>query len=511
MTSLECPMKILTTEQIREADAYTIKHEPVASVDLMERAAVACMQWITSAYREPIKMHVFCGLGNNGGDGLAIARLLAEKKYKIIVYIVRCSDKCSGDFKTNEQRLKGTGVTVLDIRSADDLKNIKAQSSDIVIDAIFGSGLNKPVEGLAADVIKYINALKLPVIAIDVPSGLPLSAKEKPDAWVCINSTHTLTFQAPKLVFMFPQAGKHIGDFTILDIGLDASFINKQETINYFITLSDVQAILKPRKKFSHKGTYGHALIISGSYGKIGAAVLAANACLRSGAGLVTVHIPKCGYEIIQTALPEVMVSVDSTDHYISELPKLEKYNAIGVGPGLDNEKQTQNTLKLLIQNAVVPLVLDADAINILSMNKTWLPFLPKNSILTPHPKEFERLVGKTDSDYARYDQLREFAFKYGVYVVLKGAHTAVACPDATVYFNSTGNPGMATGGSGDVLTGIITGLLAQGYAPKEAAVFGVYWHGLAGDISMDRSGTSCIIAGDIIEALSFAYKAIVK
>lgn len=504
-------MKILTAEQIREADAYTIQHEPIASIDLMERAAVACVQWITSAYPKPIKIHVFCGLGNNGGDGLAIARLLAEKKYMITVYIVRYSDKYSEDFKINEQRLKGTGVTILDIRSADDLKSIKAQASDVVIDAIFGSGLNKPVEGLAADVIKYINAFKLPVIAIDVPSGLPLSAKENPDAWICINSTHTLTFQAPKLGFMFPRAGKHIGDFTILDIGLDASFIDKQETINYFTTLSDIETILKPRKKFSHKGTYGHALIISGSYGKMGAAVLAAKACLRSGSGLVTAHIPKCGYEIIQTTLPEAMVSIDSSDHYITELPKIEKYNAIGVGPGLDTEKQTQNTLKLLIQNAPVPLVLDADAINILSMNKTWLPFLPKNSILTPHPKEFERLVGKTDSDYARYDQLREFAFKYGIYVVLKGAHTAVACPDATVYFNSTGNPGMATGGSGDVLTGIITGLLAQGYTPKEAAVFGVYWHGLAGDIAMDKSGTSCILAGDIIETLSFAYKTIVK
>lgn len=504
-------MKILSAEQIREADAYTIKHEPIASIDLMERAAAACVEWINHVYPKQTPIYVFCGLGNNGGDGLAIARLLSEKKYKITVYIVRYSDKCSDDFKINEQRLKSTEVLVVDFKTADDLKNVKTHASGIIIDAIFGSGLNKPVEGLAAEVIRYINKLSVPVIAIDVPSGLPLSPKENLDKWTCINSSHTLTFQVPKLVFMFPQYGKYIGDFTILDIGLDASFIAKQETVNYFSTLADIQALIKPRKKFSHKGTFGHALIISGSYGKMGAAELCAKACLRSGAGLVTVHIPKSGYEIMQAGLPEAMVSIDQTEQHITELPHLEKYNAIGVGPGLGDEKQTQNVLKLLIQNAVVPLVFDADALNIFSQNKTWLSFLPKESILTPHPKEFERLVGKTESDYARYDQLREFALKYGVYVVLKGAHTAIACPDASVYFNSTGNPGMATGGSGDVLTGIITGLLAQGYSPKEAAILGVYWHGLSGDIAMDVAGGSNIIAGDIINSLGTAYKTIVK
>lgn len=505
-------MKILTAEQIREADAYTIKSEPIKSIDLMERAANACVSWIKSVYSKQSALHIFCGLGNNGGDGLAIARLLAEQGYKVISYIVRYSDKSSPDFSINEKRLRTLSTSsIIDIKSATDLNTIKFEPTDIIIDAIFGSGLNKPVEELSKDIINKINQHSIPVISIDVPSGLSLSSKITPSFSenIVVRASHTLAFQAPKLVFMFPRYEEYIGDFTVLAIGLDATIISKQETINYFTTLSDIKAVIRPRKKFSHKGTYGHALIISGCYGKMGATVLSAKACLRVGAGLVTAHIPKCGYEILQTSLPEAMVSIDSNEHSMSELPKLEKFNAIAIGPGLDTEKQTQNILKLLIQNTAAPLVIDADAINILSMNKTWLSFLPKNSILTPHRKEFERLVGKTDSDYSRYDQLREFAFKYGVYVVLKGAHTAIACPDATVYFNSTGNSGMATGGSGDILTGIITGLLAQGYAPKESAIFGVYWHGLAGDIAMDITGTSNIIASDITEALSKAFKTI--
>lgn len=504
-------MKILSIEQIRQADTYTIEHDPISSIDLMERAAQTCVQWIVSNFSVQKPVAIFCGTGNNGGDGLAIARLLAEKNYGVTVYIIRFSDKYSADFKINEERLEAIpSVTVIGIQSIADFAAIKIQAAAVLIDAIVGSGLNKPLTGLVADVVTFINTINRPIIAIDVPSGLSLLPSSTPLEGCAINATYTLTFQAPKLVFMFPQYGEYIGDFTILDIGLSNTFIDQQVTINYFTTLTTIQAVLKTRKKFSHKGSYGHALLIAGSYGKMGAAELAVKACLRSGAGLLTAHLPKCGYNIMQTALPEAIVSIDSNEQYVSELPHLDKFNAIGIGPGLGEEKQTQNVVKLLLQNANIPLVFDADALNILSQNKTWLSFLPKYSILTPHPKEFERLAGKSTTDYERYDTLRAFAFKYGVYVVLKGAHTAVACPDATVYFNSTGNPGMATGGSGDVLTGIITGLLAQGYSPKDASILGVYWHGLAGDIAMDVTGTSGIMASDIINALSPAYKTIV-
>ncbi|MCC6690074.1 MAG: NAD(P)H-hydrate dehydratase [Bacteroidia bacterium] len=508
-------MKILTIEQVREADAYTIAHEPISSINLMERAATACTDWFTTNLLPEINqhIHIFCGLGNNGGDGLAIARLMAAKNFIVVVYIVRYKNTCSEDFLINERRLnKIPSVAIINLKSETDVNALQFKKGDVVIDAIVGSGLNKPIEGLVAKTIEAINKFSVNVFSIDIPSGLSaIPSIHINKQGVVIKATHTLTFQIPKLVFMFPQHGEYIGDFTLLDIGLDNSFINQQSTINYFTTLADVRIIIKPRGKFSHKGTYGHALIISGSYGKMGAAQLTSRACLRSGAGLVTVHLPKCGYEIMQTSLPEAMVSIDSDIHFISALPKLDKYTAIGIGPGIDTEKQTQNVLKLLIQNCAVPLVLDADALNILSENKTWLSFLPKGTVLTPHPKEFERLAGKTENDYERYGLLRDFAFKFGVYVVLKGAHTAVACPDGTVYFNSTGNPGMATAGSGDVLTGIITGLLAQGFSPKEAALLAVFWHGLAADIAMDTSGSLSVIAGDIISAMAKAFKIMIK
>ncbi len=503
-------MKILSSDQIREADNYTIVHEPIASIDLMERAAMVCRDWLISSspFREQKVVHVFCGLGNNGGDGLAIARLLSEKKYAVCVYILRYSNKCSDDFKTNESRIrKSPGITILDIHSEKDLEKIII-SMGIVIDAVFGSGLNRPVGGLAAEGINFINKIALPVIALDIPSGLSASPTQDTGKF-CVRATHTLSFQVPKLSFMFPGDYKYIGDFTVLEIGLDPKFLEGLETVNYFTTLSEIKKIRKPRGKFSHKGTYGHALMIAGSYGKIGASILASKACVKSGTGLLTVHLPKCGYNILQTTLPEAMVSVDSGDWQVSILPVIEKYNAIGIGPGLGNDKQTQNVLKLLIQNAKSPLVLDADALNILSENKTWLSFLPANTILTPHPKEFDRLAGVSDNDYERYVQLRDFAFKFSVYVVLKGAHTAIACPDGLVYFNSTGNPGMAKGGSGDVLTGIITGLLAQGYSPKESAIFGVYWHGLAGDIASELCSQQTMTALDIIGNMGRAYKTI--
>ncbi len=526
-------MKILTSEELRRADAYTIEHEPVKSIDLMERAASSCVAWLLNSLflrlsvspfrgskeaekgskgepgRKPIK--IVCGLGNNGGDGLAIARLLAKKKYKVDVYIIRYSDKCSEDFLINEKRLKKIKtVKVHSITSAEQLhSSFVIQDSSFVIDALFGSGLNKPVEGLAAEAVKCINKSNCPVISIDIPSGLFSEKKSHGDSNAIVHASHTLTFQVPKLAFLFPGNGNFIGDFTVLDIGLDHEFIESLPSKYHFVSKKGAKLILKPRSKFSHKGSFGHALILSGSYGKIGACVLASRACLSAGAGLVTVHIPKCGYTILQTANPEVMVETDSSETIISDTISPGKYNAIGIGPGIGMEKETQNTLKVLIQNAKLPLVLDADALNILSENKTWISFLPKNSILTPHPGEFKRLVGDFKDDYDRFLAQKEFSMKHGVYIVLKGAHTCITCPDGEAYFNSTGNPGMATAGSGDVLTGIITGFLAQSYDPKQACVLGVYLHGLAGDIAAEHLSEESLIARNIIECLGEAFKEI--
>ena len=497
-------MKILSAQQIKETDAHTILHEPITSINLMERAATACVEWIRNNTFSDSKIQIICGTGNNGGDGLAIARLLHEKRYDTEVFILRYTNKCSADFSANEQKIRQAGkIKVTDINSSEQLV---IDDKSIVIDAILGSGLNRPVDGLIEEAIKKINNSASRVIAIDISSGLFSDDSRNNSKSTIIRASHTLTFQTPKLGFMFTENYKYTGNFTVLDIGLDKKFISHLPCINYYITKEIIHKIYKPREKFSHKGTYGHALIIAGSYGKIGACVLAANACLKAGAGLVTAHVPKCGYPVIQTALPEVMASIDSGEYCLCDTIPLEKYNAIGVGPGISDEKQTQNVLKLLIQNSQSPMVFDADAINILSQNKTWISFIPKGSIFTPHPKELERLVGKVSSGYERYEQQKEFSKKHNVYVVLKGAHTSISCPDATVYFNSTGNPGMATAGSGDALTGIITGLLAQGYSSKEACILGVYLHGLAGDIAASKLSEEALMARDIIDNMGEAY-----
>lgn len=504
-------MKIFNVDQIREADKFTIEHEPITSIDLMERAARACVNWITDRYDIKTEFKIVCGLGNNGADGLAIARLLIEKKYQVHVFIINHSDKRSADFSVNYERLKSIisdNLKVVEISSIESFENsLQYSEQSILIDAIFGSGLNKPAAGFIADVINFINqSNQSEIISIDVPSGLYCDELNDIKDTI-VKAKFTLSFQFPKLSFMFPETAVYIGEFTILDIGFHPDYINHTQTKNYFITKNDVRVFLKTRNKIAHKGNFGHALLVAGSYGKMGAAVLSAKACIRTGAGLVTVHVPKCGYEILQTSIPEAMVNVDSEINFSTENIRLEKYNAIGVGPGIGLEKQTENVVKLLIQNTIVPIVFDADAINSISENKTWLSFIKANSVFTPHPKEFERLVGKSENSIERLKKQTEFSIKYSVYVVLKGAHTSVSCPNGDVYFNSTGNPGMATAGSGDVLTGIITSLMAQGYTPQQSCILGVYLHGLAGDFAALEKSEESMIASDIIEHLSDAFK----
>jgi NAD(P)H-hydrate epimerase len=503
-------MKIFTAHQLKEADQYTIANEPIASVDLMERAAKACVDWIKDKFSTDFNFVIVCGLGNNGGDGLAIARLLATQHYKVSVYIINYSDKRSPDFIANYSKLtelSNNNLIVKEIKSIEEFyQALSITTQSIIIDAMFGTGLNKAIEGLTAEVITMLNEQLSIVIAIDIPSGLHCDELNEPNDCI-VRANYTLTFQFPKLSFMLPETAQYVGNFKVLDIFLHPDFIDNTGTLNYFVIKDDIQSFLKKRSKIAHKGNFGHALIIAGSHGKVGAAVLASKACMHSGVGLLTTYVPKIGYEIVQLSLPEAMVDVDNETHFISSLPRLDNYDAIGIGPGIGKEQQTQNVLKLLIQNTKVPLVIDADAINILSENKTWLAFVPSNSILTPHPKEFERLTGKSKNSFERLQTQREFSIKNNIYVVLKGAHTSISSPDGSVFFNSTGNPGMATAGSGDTLTGIITALVAQGYNSKQACVLGVYLHGLAGDFAAIEKSEESIIASDIILHLAEGFK----
>ncbi|MCK9401419.1 MAG: NAD(P)H-hydrate dehydratase [Bacteroidales bacterium] len=501
-------MKILTIEKIREADTYTIDNEPIASVDLMERAATTCYQWLRKRVDSQRRLLVFCGLGNNGGDGLVIARLMALNNFNVEIYIIRYAEKCSDDFQVNYDRLKNVGHVILkDLRDGDVLPPILPD--DVVIDAIFGSGLGKPVRDFPARVIRHINESKALVVAIDMPSGLFSDEHTDVKAGAVIQADFTLSFQLPKLAFMFSENDSFVGNWKLFDIGLQKGFIDRVEAKNFLLTRKMAGSLLKPRTKFAHKGQFGHALLIAGSYGKMGASVLASKACLRSGVGLVHAHTPAKGYQVIQTLVPEAMVTIDPDEDCFSQLPDLAPFTAIGIGPGIGFHEKTKKALKLLIQNSVVPLLFDADALTILGENKTWIPFVPKNSVFTPHPKEFERLAGKAKDDFHRNQLQREFCIKYGVYMVLKGAQTCICGPDGICWFNTTGNPGMATGGSGDVLTGLILGLLAQKYHPRDACLIGVYLHGLAGDLAAKEQGVESMIAGDIIKELGKAFRKI--
>jgi len=417
------------------------------------------------------------------------------------------AEKYSADYLVNLQRLQELPPDQLTI--TDVPQNVllarKQDGARILIDALYGTGLKKPLEGIAAEWIRHINRQACMVLAVDIPSGLFADIPVQEGAEV-VRATQTFTFQLPKLTFFFADPAPYVGLFQVLDIGLDQSFIESLPSFYTYVDNTVAAELLTPRAKFSHKGDYGHALLVAGAKGKMGAAVLAVQACLRSGAGLVSAQIPGCGYDIMQTAAPEAMVFADETPDSIAASIHLDAFSAVGVGPGIGLDKQTGNVLKLLIQQSGNPMVIDADALNLLAQNKTWISFLPKGSILTPHPKEFERLCGMKGSSFNRFEWQKEFSIKHGVYVVLKGAHTAISCPGGEVYFNASGNPGMAKGGSGDVLTGIITGLLAQGYVPAEAAILGVYLHGLAGDLAARELSMEAMTAGDIVYALGRAY-----
>lgn len=501
--------KVFTVDKICLADQYTIKNEPVKSIDLMERAANACVNWLIEHVEKANSFAVFCGHGNNGGDGLAIARILNEHGFKSRVFYLE-SERYSEDFIINKNRLKDyKNILVSSIKN--DVELTEIHENEIIIDALFGSGLSKPLEGIAAKIIKYLNQLKCLKIAIDIASGLFADKSSRSSKSEIFQADYTLSFQFPKLAFFMPENDVFVGNWQVLDIGLSTEFIQKTETPFYLIESKSAGELIRKRPKFAHKGSFGHGLLIAGSTGKMGAAVLAGKAALRSGAGLITVHHPKSGLAIISIAVPELMSSMDENENGYSKNPKLQHFNAIAIGPGLGTSKESQKAFKLLIQESTVPLVIDADALNILSENKTWLSFLPKKSILTPHVKEFERLAGKAKNDFDRLDQQISFSKKYQVYIVLKGAHTSISTPDGKVFFNSTGNPGMATGGSGDVLTGILLGLKAQNYSSFHAALLGVFLHGLAGDLAADTKGEASLIAGDIIDSISEAYLSLIN
>ena len=501
-------MKFFNTPLIKAIDAYTIEHEPVASIDLMERAARALTAAILERYVGRTFM-VFAGPGNNGGDGLAVARMLHAVGCKVAVWLVNPKGKLSPDCAVNLERLQGTDVPVVHVQDNFVMPSISADT--VIIDALFGSGLDRPVvSGVFADVIRGIDACENDVVAIDMPSGL-LGGENEPALQLIVFATLTLTLQFPKLSQLLAENEMFVGELQVLDIQLSQQAIDETPSPFFYTCKEDILPLLKPRAKHVHKGNYGRALLVAGSKGMAGASVLAARAALRCGVGLLTVHVPSCNNTIMQGAVPEAMTSIDNSECCFSDTIDTARYTAVGIGPGLGQSKESEAALLDLIDNCRVPMVLDADALNILARNPKYMQCLPQGSVITPHIGEFARLFGATDSSYVRLQAAQAYAMTFGVTIVLKGAHTVVVTQMGTFHFNSTGNPGMATGGCGDVLTGCILALLAQGYAAPDAARLAVFVHGLSGDIAAIDKGQTALVAGDVVDYLPHAWCSLEK
>jgi len=497
-------MKILTARQIREWDEYTILHEPITSTELMERAAGKCFDWLKEKGYLNKSFMVFCGKGNNGGDGLVLARLLAESCCNVSVFILELGQLGTKDFQTNLEKIyRYKNIPLHFIREESDFP--VTEKGTLLIDALFGTGISRPIEGTTARLIEYLNHSNCEIISIDLPSGMP--ADQSCIGWPVVHATYTLSFQCYKPALLVSENACAVGQVSILDIGLHRNFLNTLHSPFELTDKNKIADLYLPRNPFSHKGDFGHALLIAGSYGKMGAAVLAAKACLRSGVGLLTCLVPACGYNIVQTSVPEAMLITDANAACVSNPPEeMSKYDSIGIGPGIGTATETRKALKKILASVEKPIVIDADAINCLAMEKN-IPLLPDGSILTPHPREFERLFGKSENDFHRIELAMAMAKKFHCVIVLKGHHTLIATPGGKGYFNSTGNAGMATAGSGDVLTGILTGLLAKGINSENAAILGVYLHGLAGDKAANHYSQEAMTAGDIIDFTSAAFK----
>ena len=503
-------MKIFSTPEIRRIDQYTIEHEPVSSIDLMERAASAIVYKIASHWSRMKHICIFAGPGNNGGDALAVARLLMVEGYNPEVYLFNTS-RLSDDCGINKERLLEEFPEAHFTEIIREFRPPRLDSDTLVIDGLFGSGMNKPMMGGYTSLVEYINESGAYVVSIDIPSGLMCDWEQKNDPRHIIQARETYTFQFPKLSFFFRENARYVGDWQVLDIGLHADAISDIVTRFHCVEMGDARRLLHVRDRFSDKWDYGHALLIGGRYGMVGASALAAKAALRTGSGLVSVHAPRCANVILQTAVPEALFEPDKDDLECSEVTFKKQYGAVGIGCGMGRSAKPVSCLRSLLTEMRLPAVFDADALNILGNHKEWIQDIPKHSILTPHPKELENLIGRCQDSYDQMTKARDLAIKQQLYIVIKGHYSIICLPNGMVLFNNSGNAGMATAGSGDVLSGILVGLLAQGYSYEAAVLLGVHIHGMAGDFAAEDLEEECVTASDLITYLPRAFKELRK
>ena len=508
-------MKILSAAQLKKADAFTIEHQSIKSIDLIEIASAAVAKRIMQTWHTNTPVKVFAGPGNNGGDALAVARMLGQEGFDVYVYLFNISDNLSPDCKTNKQRL----LDFIDSMEAKDCNNKvefveimsqftppRLEGDDIVLDGLFGTGLSRPLNGGFASVVKYINASPATVVSIDVPSGLMCEDNTYNVMNHIVKANYTFTFQYPKLAFFFAEHEQYIGQWEILDIGIIDPEDEEMNSPYHLTERKEIAAMLKKRHRFAHKGTEGHALLIAGKKGMAGAAMLGARACMRSGAGKLTVRTPECNVLALQTTIPEAILDIDPDPNCFSQSFDVSEYDAMAIGPGIGTSSYTVQAFIEQVKYSKCSVVIDADALNILGSHRGWISQLPRRTILTPHKKELFGLISTTRNSYEELERTRELAVRQQLYIAIKGAYTAIVTPEGNVYFNPTGNPGMATAGSGDVLTGIILSLLAQTYTPDVAVRLGVYLHGLAGDLAAADLSEEGLIASDIVEYLPKAF-----
>lgn len=502
-------MKILQTSQIRELDAYTIENEPIPSIELMERAARAVANRLMQLWTPQTPFIFFAGPGNNGGDALAAARMLSQAGYDVTAYLFNTGNKLSDDCRTNKQRLaECSTLRFNEVTTRFDPPQISKDY--VIIDGLFGTGLNRPLDRGFSALVKFINQSEAKVVSIDIPSGLPCEQEYDFSTCEIVKADITLTMQVIKLNFILPDAQPYIGNLEIMDIGLLTSHINDMQTPYHLTEAENIRQILHKRPRFSHKGTFGHALLIAGCEDMAGAAILAAQACMRSGCGILTVHGPKANRIPVQTAIPEAIYQSDSETGFVTDTVPTRKFTAMAIGPGLGQNSITARSFVEQITHTNIPTVIDADGLNILAEHKNWMSYVHPDTIITPHPGEMMRLCGHhIESSYHLLSEAINLSINKQIYVVLKGHFTAICTPQGSVHFNPTGNAGMATAGSGDVLTGIIVSLLAQGYIPLQACQLGVYLHGMAGDLATRETGECSMMASDIIRYLPYAFKSL--
>lgn len=494
-------MKIFSAKQIKKWDQFTIQNEPVSAQNLMQRAAKSCVDWIQNRYRNNESFYIFFGPGNNGGDGLVIARLLYEKGFDVTVFYQK-DLSLSDETKINFKKTKAiSGISFFDF---DEVNDFQFKTNAILLDCLFGTGLNRKLQGKFAQIVEALNILSYPKISIDIPSGLFADSLPEDNA-IIFKADYTLSFQTWKKSFLHPETGKFCGVISILDINLSPEFLNIEASTDFLSDESLTAKIYRPRNDFSNKGTFGKTLIVAGSFGKIGAAILATKSALKSGSGITVTLAPNCGYEILQTSCPEAMF-LSGGEKFINKI-KVEDDFTIGIGPGLGTDPETEKELLRFLKSQKNPLVIDADALNILAKNPGNINDIPKSSIITPHPKEFERLFGKTENSFQRLELARKKAAEFKIFIVLKDHHTQIITPENKVFYNITGNSGMAKGGSGDALLGIITSLMAQNYSSKDAAIFGVWLHGKAGDFAAEKYSKESMLPSDLIDELGNVFK----